>query len=81
MKTTIPIEVIREHLAFRERLNKHKLEDLIITENGQPIEITPECLEEWRFIGMTNLSFFEMEFWKQPLEWHDDETTDRTRTG
>ena len=61
----IELENIREHLAFRKWINSLKLEEIEVTDGG--------VLDEWKFIGMSNISFFEMEFWKVEDE---DEATD-----
>lgn len=40
-------------------MNKVKVND-----DGSAVEVTPQTLEEWRFIGMTNLCFIETGFYK-----------------
>ena len=59
------LERIKALLAELHEFNSHDLKDLELTENGEQIMIPDEVLEEWRFIGLSNQSFVEMEFWKE----------------
>lgn len=67
-KKRYEIEQIRATLQTLEEFNSHKLQDIELTENGKVIEITPERLEEWKFIGMSNQTFVELEFWNKANE-------------
>ncbi len=61
---TYSIEHIKSLIAELDEFNSHSLEEITLTEHGKPIEITPELRDEWRFIGLSNQSFVEDEFWK-----------------
>lgn len=60
----VPLEEVRAAINYLNEFNRLRLEEIVLTENGVPIEITKECLEEWRFIGLSNRSFVDVEFWK-----------------
>lgn len=61
---TYSIERIHALLAELAEFNSRDLSSITLTENGKPLEITPGMLDEWRFVGMANQSFVEVEFWK-----------------
>lgn len=63
MKKQIPIERIRQLIAELKEFDAEDLSKVELTENGKVIPISPEILEEWRFIGLSNYSFIELEFW------------------
>lgn len=58
------IERIQALIAEIDEFNSHDIKDIEFTENGEPLVIPADVLEQWRFMGMTNKSFVEFEFWK-----------------
>lgn len=65
MTVQISIKDIRKSKEFLSHVNSFNLEDIqFLDEFGQPIEIDPETLEEWKFIGLNNTDFVMMEMFK-----------------
>ncbi len=62
---TFAIERIRELLEELKEFDSHDLKDIILTENGKTIPMSAETLDSWRFIGLSNQSFVEFEYWKE----------------
>ena len=48
-----------------KNLNDCKLKEIELTKDGKVISISEEMLNEWSFLGLSNTSFVEMEFWKE----------------
>jgi len=66
-KRTFKVEKIRELISLLKEFNSLNLQEIIeLTENDQVISISDAVYEEWKFIGLSNQSFVEMEFWKKP---------------
>lgn len=61
---TFKVERIRELLAEIAEFNSVNLEEIILTENDEPIQIPKNLLEEFKFCGLANKAFVEMEWWK-----------------
>lgn len=66
MKQIVNIEAVKLAYAVLEEFNKLNLYDVNLYENGVQIPITNKILDSWRFVGMSNSSFVETEFWKSP---------------
>ncbi len=64
----VNIEDLRSALEVIDNFNKLNLWDIELHEKGQAITITQKCLEEWRFVGMSNISFIESEFWNSLVD-------------
>lgn len=56
----VPIEPIRELLQKLQEFNDLDLKEVQLTENGVPIPVS----DDWRFIGLSNAAFVELEYWK-----------------
>ena len=65
-KRKVDIEYVRNLLAELDKIDAIPLSEMQLYENGQKIEILPETIEEWRFVGLSNRAFIEMEVWKHP---------------
>lgn len=61
----ISVERIQDLIQQITDFNNLELSEIQLIENGIPIKITPEILDAWRFIGLSNKSFIEMEYWKE----------------
>lgn len=61
----IDIEEIRELHKRRSEINNVLLSTIDFYENGVKVEITPEVLEEWRFVGLSNCDFILMDAYKE----------------
>jgi hypothetical protein len=59
----IDVETVQEIHRQLEEINSHKMNDIEWFENGVKLNITPEILEDWRFVGMSNESFVALKFW------------------
>ena len=60
-RTIINIEEVRALQERRREINKIDLNDIDFYENGVMVTPTKEALEEWRFTGLSNIDFVEME--------------------
>lgn len=67
-------EVANAHKLLVE-FNRLDLRNVVLTENGKVLQIPPEKLEEWHFIGMSNDAFVESRFWE--TEWSESVTGSR----
>ena len=59
MTTRIDIEEIIALQARRREINALDLKDVKFFKDGKPVEVTPEQIEEWSFIGLSNIDFVE----------------------
>ena len=59
------VEHIRQVQAERMRINKLKLEDIEWYEKGKKIEISPQVIKDFNFIGLTNTDFITMNVYKE----------------
>lgn len=53
----IAVEYIRWLVEERAKINRVPLESIEFFENGMKLDIQPEVLEEWRFVGLNNIDF------------------------
>jgi hypothetical protein len=53
----IAVEYIRWLVEERAKINRVPLESIEFFENGMKLDISPEVLEEWRFVGLNNIDF------------------------
>lgn len=60
----INIEEILELQDRRAKINNALLSEIEFYENGIKIEIDPEVLEEWKFIGLNNTDFIITDAYK-----------------
>lgn len=67
-KIRIDLEEVRALLNRKNEINALDIREIEWYEDGKPLEIPPECLDKWRFIGLTNVFFVELEFWKESTE-------------
>lgn len=59
----VDIKPIREALLALDMFNAIPFEELELVENGELISIPPKAREEWKFVGLCNSSFVELEGW------------------
>lgn len=59
----VDIEHVKEWAKFRKNVNGVNFSELEFYENGKKLDIAPELLEEFRFMGLSNLSFITDEFY------------------
>lgn len=48
---------LRELLAELDEMNNVSLQDIKWFKNGEQIYVTDEDIQEWRFIGLSNVQF------------------------
>ena len=71
-RSRVDVEYVRELLARLAEIDSIPLSQMDLFEGGEKIELTPEIIEDWRFVGMSNRAFIEMEFWKN-TDFHEFE--------
>lgn len=71
-RSRVDVEYVRELLAHLAEIDAIPLDQMDLFENSQKVELTPEVIEDWRFVGMSNRAFIEMEFWKND-DFHETE--------
>lgn len=64
MKKQYSIERINELINELETFNLEDINNIELTKDGKVIPISAETLKDWKFVGMTNVAFVELEFWK-----------------
>lgn len=67
IKKQYSVERIQALLAELEEFNSNKLTDIELLQNGVVMNIPWEVIEEWRFVGMSNQAFVELEYWNSDL--------------
>lgn len=68
MKETIELNVVRKRHQERCKINRLDLSQIIITDNGVPVEISAKVLQEFKYTGLSNNCFLEMEYWNKSKE-------------
>lgn len=53
----VHLERLRELLAELDEMNNVSLQDIKWFKNGEQIYVTDEDIQEWRFIGLSNVQF------------------------
>ena len=59
---------IKSLIAEIDRFNSFNLADVDLIEDGVKIELSEKVLDSWRFVGLSNKSFIEIEYWKCQTE-------------
>jgi hypothetical protein len=57
MTVRIDVEEIIKLQARRREINALDLKDITFYRDGKPVEIPDEAIEEWRFVGLSNIDF------------------------
>lgn len=63
--TYISIEEIRDIQRRRREINDYDLEDIIFTFEGEPIQVSKEEVENFKYTGLNNIDFVEIILEKQ----------------
>lgn len=58
------VENVKKAKEFLNHVNSFRLEDIELFENDVRIDIEPEKIKEWNFIGLNNTDFVMMEIYK-----------------
>ena len=69
VKKKIYLKRVRELLDELAEINRLDLHDVEVYEGGpydyrNKIDIPPEVIEDFKFVGLSNINFFELEYWK-----------------
>lgn len=51
------LEDLKDHMSYIDAFNKVDLKDITLVQHGVPIKLDPAILEEWQFIGLSNVWF------------------------
>lgn len=57
--TIVSLEVLEQARAYIRWINKQPLESIEWHRNGKALKVDPKDLEEWKFIGLCNVDFFQ----------------------
>ena len=68
MTVSISVEDVLAAQEVLNRVNKLKLEDIEWTVKGIPIYVNPDSVKDFKFIGLSNVNFITMDFYKG---WND----------
>lgn len=55
----VNVEVIERYLQAIAEINAMKLADIEWHKDGIKIDISPEEVEEWKFVGLSNVCFMK----------------------
>lgn len=53
----VNLEEFDSMMRYRRIINQTDLDDIQWMRNGEEIKVTPDILEEWKFIGLSNVDF------------------------
>lgn len=59
----VSVEYIEEILNYISHVNHFPFNEIMWVKDGVELEISDEIREEFKFTGLSNCSFVEMEFW------------------
>jgi hypothetical protein len=58
----VDVEEIYGIKARRKQINSIPLKDIEFYQDGKRIEFDKSAMDEWRFVGMSNIDFIELDF-------------------
>jgi hypothetical protein len=58
-KRRVDVEHIRSLRAQLRAVNNLDLDQIEFYENGKPLKVQPEAIEDWKFTGLNNADFIE----------------------
>lgn len=64
----IDMEVIELITALERAINSTDLKDIELYVKGEEVEINPDFIEHFKFIGLSNIDFFTSGFYKGESE-------------
>lgn len=70
------VDIIAVNLAFAvfRYFDNLNLNDIVLTEDGTPLPISDEMLDEWKFVSLPNSAFVEMRIWEDENHKLKEET-------
>jgi uncharacterized membrane-anchored protein len=64
MTVQFNVEDIQKAKEFLAHVNSFNLEDIEFIQNGEPIILDEDTIEDWKFIGLNNSDLVMMEIFK-----------------
>jgi hypothetical protein len=64
-KLIINVEELIELFKFKCKIESFDLKDIEFRSKGQPVFVSPEEIEEWKFIGLSNYDFAKFNLFKE----------------
>ena len=61
--TRVDVRMIQGALSILENFDKIPFEELELTLDGETLEISAEARDYWKFVGLSNHSFVDLEGW------------------
>lgn len=65
MKTQIDLNDVRLLLKLKEHINRDSLDNIEWFDGGVKIEVPEEDTDGWKYTGLTNFAFAELELLRQ----------------
>jgi len=66
-RSYIQIEYLRMLDSEKRRFNNLDLKDIAFIENGKIIEIPEKYIEDFQYVGLSNMDFILGEYYKKPF--------------
>ena len=64
----IKLEDIEKWNSFRHKVNGTKLEDIVFTKDGSPVELAENAVRDFVFTGLNNMDFILTRFYEMGFE-------------
>lgn len=65
MKSRIDLNDVRLVLRMKELINGDSLDNIEWYDNGVKLEVSEDDIEEWKYVGLSNLAFAEIKLLSQ----------------
>lgn len=65
MKSRIDLNDVRLVLRMKELINGDSLDNIEWYDNGVKLEVPEDDIEEWKYVGLSNLAFAEIKLLSQ----------------
>lgn len=65
MKSRIDLADVRLLLRLKELINGDSLDNIEWYDNGIPVNVLYDDIDEWKYTGLTNLAFAELKLLRQ----------------
>lgn len=62
MKTRINVEEIASLKNRIKEINSIPLEEIEFLRDGEPLTISSECLDSWKYVGLNNIDFIDCDY-------------------
>lgn len=67
-KLTVDLNEFKRHLDYFKEINKTDLSEIILKIDNDKFLIKKDAIEDFRFMGLINRDFFQMELYIDALE-------------